>query len=137
MRVVCLLTAVPLLASVAAAQQTQQGQTADQNKRAQSQQEQPSDQNNGAAQAQAQSQQIRQQIRKNLAQAGFSDIQLMPSSFLVRAKDKNGNSVMMVISPHSVASVTKVPRQGNSTTGQGGSNGQPRRGGGSSGTTEE
>ena len=52
--------------------------------------------------------QIAQQIRKNLEQAGFKDIKLMPSSFLVRAQDKDGHPVMMVINPDLVTSLTEV-----------------------------
>jgi hypothetical protein len=52
-------------------------------------------------------QSIRQQVKNNLAQAGFSDIKIMPQSFLVRAKDKSGNPVMMVINPDSVMAVTE------------------------------
>ncbi len=68
--------------------------------------------------------QIAQQIRKNLEQAGFKDIKLMPSSFLVRAQDKDGHPVMMVINPDSVTSLTEVnpPHSatgGSSTSGQG------------------
>jgi hypothetical protein len=51
---------------------------------------------------------IQQQVRNNLQQAGFTDIQIMPSSFLVRAKDRAGNSVMMVINPDSVTTVTEI-----------------------------
>jgi hypothetical protein len=54
------------------------------------------------------SQTIQQQVQTNLQQAGFTDIQTMPSSFLVRAKDKAGNPVMMVISPDSVTAVTEI-----------------------------
>ncbi len=65
----------------------------------------------GAANAQAQaspSGPIVQRIRRNLEQAGFTDIQLMPSSFLVRAKDKDGNPMMMVINPDSVTAVSEI-----------------------------
>jgi hypothetical protein len=67
---------------------------------------------------QTQSQQsIRQQVQNNLTQAGYTDIKIMPESFLVRAKDKNGNPVMMVINPDSITSLTEVnPRGANSTT---------------------
>jgi len=53
-------------------------------------------------------QSIQAQVQNNLQQAGFTDIQIMPSSFLVRAKDKAGNPVMMVISPDSVTAVTEI-----------------------------
>ena len=39
------------------------------------------------------------EARNDLTKAGFSDITIMPSSFLVRAKDSDGNPVMMVINP--------------------------------------
>jgi hypothetical protein len=54
------------------------------------------------------SQTIQQQVQNNLQQAGFTDIQIMPSSFLVRAKDQAVNPVMMVISPDSVTAVTEI-----------------------------
>lgn len=49
---------------------------------------------------------IQAQVKNNLAQAGFTDIRVMPESFLVRAKDQNGNPVMMVINPDSITAVT-------------------------------
>jgi hypothetical protein len=49
---------------------------------------------------------LRQEVQQNLSKAGFSDIKIMPESFLVRAKDPNGNPVMMVINPDSIAAVT-------------------------------
>jgi membrane-bound lytic murein transglycosylase B len=73
-----------------------------------------------AAQGQTQSPaQIAQQIRQNLSQAGFTNIQLMPSSFLVRAQDNNGNPVMMVINPDSITAVTEFEQGKGATTGQG------------------
>ena len=68
---------------------------------------------------------VQQQVQNNLRQAGFTDIQIVPSSFLVRAKDKAGNPVMMVITPDSVTAVTEItaptgitpPVQGNSAGG--------------------
>ena len=58
----------------------------------------------GSGNAQA----IQQQVQNNLKQAGFTDIQIMPSSFLVRAKDSAGNPVIMVINPDSVTAVTEI-----------------------------
>lgn len=51
---------------------------------------------------------IQQKVKRNLAEAGFSDIKVMPESFLVRAKDKSGNPVMMIINPDSVTAVTAM-----------------------------
>jgi hypothetical protein len=42
----------------------------------------------------------------SLQNAGFTDIKMMPSSFIIRAKDKDGNPVMMVINPDSITEVT-------------------------------
>ena len=50
---------------------------------------------------------ISQRLRDDLTKAGFTDITIMPSSFLVRAKDSQGNSVMMVIDPDSLSEVTE------------------------------
>jgi hypothetical protein len=50
---------------------------------------------------------ISQKLRSDLAKAGFTDITIMPSSFLVRAKDSEGNPVMMVINPDSLTEVSE------------------------------
>jgi hypothetical protein len=69
---------------------------------------------------------IQQQVQNNLQQAGFTDIRIMPSSFLVRAKDKAGNPVMMVISPDSVTAVTEITAPaGMAPSAQGGANVPP------------
>jgi hypothetical protein len=44
---------------------------------------------------------IENELRTRLARAGFTDIEMIPTSFLVRAKDAAGNSVMLVLSPDS------------------------------------
>ena len=64
------------------------------------------------------------QVKSNLEQAGFTDVQVMPSSFLVRAKDKDGNPVMMVINPDSMTSVTEISggQRSSATTGSGTTN---------------
>jgi hypothetical protein len=49
-------------------------------------------------------------IQKNLQAAGFTNIQVMPSSFLVRANDQDGNPVMMVVNPDSITAITEVDR---------------------------
>jgi hypothetical protein len=63
---------------------------------------------------------LRQQINQDLSQAGFTDIHVMPESFLVRAKDKRGNPVMMVINPDSVTAVTEMSGQNGGQTAQNG-----------------
>jgi hypothetical protein len=50
---------------------------------------------------------LSQKLRDDLTKAGFTDIKIMSSSFLVRAKDSQGNPVMMVINPDSLTEVTE------------------------------
>ena len=50
---------------------------------------------------------LSQKLHDDLIKAGFTDITIMPSSFMVRAKDSQGNPVMMVINPDSLAEVTE------------------------------
>lgn len=57
---------------------------------------------------------IRQQVKQDLEHAGFTNVQVMPESFLVRAKDKQGRPVMMVINPDSITAVTEVGGNGQS-----------------------
>ena len=42
---------------------------------------------------------IQQRVRSNLVKAGFTNVQIMPSSFQVRATDPDGNPVMTAINP--------------------------------------
>ena len=51
---------------------------------------------------------MRQQLEESLTKAGFTDIKIMPESFLIRAKDQNGNPMMMVVNPDSVTEVEAV-----------------------------
>jgi hypothetical protein len=51
---------------------------------------------------------MRQQIRANLQQAGFTDVTMTPESFLVQAKDKSGNPVIMMIKPSSITGVVDL-----------------------------
>ena len=51
---------------------------------------------------------LRAQLQTMLQNQGFSDIRVMPSSFLVRAKDKDGNPVVMSVSPDSMTEVAEI-----------------------------
>jgi hypothetical protein len=46
-----------------------------------------------------------QKLHDDLTKAGFTDITIMPQSLLVRAKDAQGNPVMMVVNPDSLTDV--------------------------------
>ena len=48
-----------------------------------------------------------QKLHDDLTKAGFTDITIMPASLIVRAKDAQGNSVMMVINPDSLTDVAE------------------------------
>ena len=61
---------------------------------------------NAAPSAQAPSR-ISQRLHDDLTKAGFTDITIMPSSFLFRAKDSQGNPVMMVINPDVFTEMTE------------------------------
>jgi hypothetical protein len=65
---------------------------------------------------------IQAKVKSNLEQSGFTNVQIMPSSFLVRAMDKDGNPVMMVINPDSITAITDVNANQQAN---GGSSGQP------------
>lgn len=55
---------------------------------------------------------IQQQVQQNLSAAGYTDIRVMPRSFLVQATDRNGNPTMMIISPNSVTAVKQIGGEG-------------------------
>jgi sporulation protein YlmC with PRC-barrel domain len=57
---------------------------------------------------------VRQRLLADLREAGFTDVRIMPDSFLVQAKDRSGNPVTMFINPTSVAMVTREQGDANS-----------------------
>lgn len=67
--------------------------------------------------------QLPDQVKSELQQAGFSDVQVVPRSFLVQAKDKDGRPVMMLISENAIMAITGYRDDGAGTTGGGASPG--------------
>ncbi|MGB7976164.1 MAG: hypothetical protein WCF81_17880 [Roseiarcus sp.] len=57
--------------------------------------------------ADSQTPHLSQKLHDDLTKAGFTDITIMPASLLVRAKDSQGNSVMMLINADSLTEVTE------------------------------
>jgi hypothetical protein len=55
---------------------------------------------------------MRQQIVGNLKQSGFTNVKVMPDSFLVQAKDKSGNPMTMLIGPNSITEVSAMNDSG-------------------------
>lgn len=68
------------------------------------------------SQAQQATVKIAKQIKSNLEQAGFKNIKLVPSAFIVQADDQNNNPVVMVVNPGSITTV-EGPKDSN-TVGQ-------------------
>jgi sporulation protein YlmC with PRC-barrel domain len=62
---------------------------------------------------------LRSNLTQMLQKSGYTDIRVAPSSFVVRAKDQNGNPVVMSISPDEFTEVTAMANSGNNngTTG--------------------
>ena len=49
-----------------------------------------------------------QKLREKLAQDGYTDVKIAPGSYIVSAKDKDGNKVVMMIGPTSMT-MMKIP----------------------------
>ena len=60
---------------------------------------------------------IRQQIQSQLTKAGYTDVTIMPSSFYVRAKDKKGNPMELVIGPDFFTEVTEMAPKATASSG--------------------
>jgi hypothetical protein len=45
---------------------------------------------------------IEQNVQARLGRAGYTDVEMIPTSFLVRAKDPDGNPVMLVLGPETL-----------------------------------
>jgi hypothetical protein len=99
------LGAALLLAQPALAQKVKQpNKRAEQNEAGQSTPSQPS-------------QSAAQLLRDNMQKSGFTKVQVVPESFLIRAIDPQGNPIAMIVSPDMVAGVA-VQQGGNSISGR-------------------
>jgi hypothetical protein len=49
------------------------------------------------------------EIKQKLEKQGFTNVQVIPGSFLVSAKDKDGDPVNMLIGPNSLMVMTTAP----------------------------
>jgi sporulation protein YlmC with PRC-barrel domain len=68
---------------------------------------------------------VRSDIKDTLGKAGYTDIRVMPSSFIIRAKDKSGDPVLMTISPDSFTQVTAMESSDVNTSASAPSAGKP------------
>jgi hypothetical protein len=71
----------------------------------------------GTATQTASKQHLGADLKNMLQKSGYTDIRVAPSSFMVRAKDTDGNPVVMSISPDSFSELTTVGAADTSTTG--------------------
>ena len=55
---------------------------------------------------------ISQKAAEFSTQAGYTDVQIVPDSFSIHAKDKSGNPVMMMVTPDLMTEVTAVNEPG-------------------------
>jgi hypothetical protein len=68
----------------------------------------PSGQNDNPEMSDQEIQHGPQKLREKLTQDGYTDVKIVPGSYIVSAKDKDGNQVVMMIGPHSMT-MMKVP----------------------------
>ena len=76
----------------------------------------PNNSQNDTGNQTAASQHMRSNLRNMLDKAGYKDIRVAPTSFVVHAKDADGNPVIMSVSPDSFTEVTDL-NNGGATTG--------------------
>jgi len=72
---------------------------------------------NGNANQPPANQHMRADIRNMLEKAGYKDIRVAPTSFVIHARDNDGNPVVMSVSPDSLTEMTEINNNGSSTTG--------------------
>jgi PRC-barrel domain protein len=70
-------------------------------------------QNDTSSGATADQHHLRANLRSALEKAGYKDIRVAPTSFMIHAKDSDGNPVVMAISPDSFTEVAEINDQSN------------------------
>ena len=55
-----------------------------------------------------------QKLKSDLQNAGFSDVKIMSEAFVVQAKSKDGNPVVMTIGPHGFSAFEAIQGTGSS-----------------------
>lgn len=53
---------------------------------------------------------IRNHLMQDLKKAGYTNVKIVPASFVAEAKDKQGHPVTMLIGPDSFTTITEVPQ---------------------------
>lgn len=66
-----------------------------------------------------QAQTLPQEIKQKLEKQGFTEVQVVPGSYIVSAKAKDGDRVTAIIGPNSMTVFTMNAQDSGSTTGSG------------------
>ncbi len=78
----------------------------------------------------------RDKLRQQLTEAGFRDVKILDTAYLVQARTQDGNDVMMMINPPASGTRTSGAMGGSSATGSSGNASPGASGGGSSGSQQ-
>jgi len=62
-------------------------------------------------------QSLPQELEQKLTNQGFTDVQVLPGSYIVSAKDKDGDPITAIIGPHSLTVFSMSSPAGSETTG--------------------
>jgi hypothetical protein len=60
---------------------------------------------------------LQKRVTQDLQKAGFTDVSVTPDSFLVRAKDRSGDPVAMIVGPNSMTAIVAQTSSGTSSGG--------------------
>lgn len=82
---------------------------------------QPSPQGQNMARPMAMTQ---DRLRQTLSQAGFQDVRVVDAAYLVQAKTKEGDTVLMMINPPEMMGGASASQSGTGSTGSSGGTGQ-------------
>ncbi len=69
---------------------------------------------------------MKQQLKANLIKSGFTNVQVFPESFLIRAKDPQGNPIAMAVTPDTFAAIEFGGGKGNMMSGRSIGQGEPK-----------
>lgn len=78
----------------------------------------------------------RDKLRQQLTDAGFRDVKILDTAYLVQGRTQDGNDVMMMINPPASGTRTSGAMGGSSATGSSGNASPGTSGGGSSGSQQ-
>ncbi len=69
---------------------------------------------------------LKQQLKANLIKSGFTNVRVSPESFLIRAKDPQGNPIAMAVTPDTFAAIEFEGGKGNMMSGRSVGQGEPK-----------